>query len=76
MTGQVWQPYLLVLDPLQFPLDDDFRQVHGQPPLLDGDAGREAQPLHGADHVLHQVMPHRVVDLGVRGLCHTGTTAS
>lgn len=55
-----------MIDPLQLPLDDDFGQVHGQPPLLDGDAGCEAQPLHGADHVLHQVVPHRVVHLRAR----------
>lgn len=55
--------HLLVFDPLQLPLDDDLSQVHSQLPLLYGDAGREAQPLHGADHVLHQVVAHRVVHL-------------
>lgn len=74
MTGVGGQhPYLLVLDPLQLPLDDDLRQVHGQPPLLDGDTGREAQPLHGTDHVLHQVVPHGVVHLPAGGWGQPGT---
>ena len=65
--SQGWQSYLLILDPLQFPLDDNLGEVHGQPPLLNGDTGCEAQPLHGTNHVLYQVVPHRVVHLQTQG---------
>lgn len=55
--------HLLVFDPLQLPFDDHLRQVHGQLPLLYGHTGGEAQALHSTDHVLHQVVAHRVVHL-------------
>lgn len=54
---------LLVFDALQLPLDDHLGQVHRQFSLLDGHAGREAKTLHRTDHVLHQVVAHRIVDL-------------
>lgn len=54
---------LLVFDPLQLPLDDHLSQVYSQFPLLYGHTGGEAKTLHCTDHVLHQVMAHRIVHL-------------
>ena len=47
--------------PLELPLDDDLCQVHGQLPLLYGGIRSESQSLDGGDHVLDQVLSHRVV---------------
>lgn len=58
--------HLLVFDPLELPLYDHLSQVNSQLPLLYGHAGGEAQTLHGTDHVLHQVVAHRVVHLEKR----------
>ena len=54
---------LLVFDPLQLPFDDHLSQIDSQLPLLYGYTRGEAQTLHCTDHVLHQVVAHRVVHL-------------
>lgn len=54
---------LLIFDPLKLPFNHHLSQVHSQLPLLNCDTGGEAEPLHGADHVLHEVVPYRVVNL-------------
>lgn len=56
-------PDLLIFDPLKLPFNHHLSQVHSQLPLLNSDTGGEAESLHGADHVLHEVMPYRVVNL-------------
>ena len=58
-------PVILFPDSLHLPLDDDLAQVDSELLLLDGGRGCEAQPLNGADHVLDEVVPHRVVDFVV-----------
>ena len=48
--------------PLEFPFDNDFSEVNGKFPLLNGGIGRETQALNGRHHVLDQVLSDRVVN--------------
>jgi len=65
--GDLNAPHLFLglcflLDPLQLPLDDHFRQVHRQLPVLHRRGGRKAEALDGRAHVLHQVVADGVVN--------------